>query len=365
MNAPLASSLPPASAPTAPPQSLPTDLFRALSADTSRADTLRTAADSTAIGRFSSDLNEASRLLLSGQWDQLWHKVYAGTINVVVDFLPRFVLALLVFLILYVFFRLLGRGLDHVLHRSRRVDLGLQNLLLKSYRVVALSIITVVVLAQLRVNVTALVAGLGIAGIALGFAARDSLENFISGITILTDRPFRIGDNIEIDGQFGSVEEITLRSTRIRTLNNQIMVVPNTLMITQKLLNHTMLKTIRIEVPFGIAYKEHVAEARGVALATTEGDERLHPDYAPKVVVTGLGASSVDLSLRLYLRNPKLEISVRFEYIEKVREALRAADIEIPFPHLQLFIDEAKAFENAPLLRAAPDEANGAANSEA
>ena len=357
MNVPPTSS-PPASA---PPQNLPADFFKAFQ-DTARADSARAAADSTAIGRFSSDLNEASRLLLSGEWGQLWNKVYAGTINLLVDFLPRLLLALIVFLILYAFFQLLSQGLHHMLNRSKRVDVGLQNLLLKSYRVVTLFIIAVVVLAQLNVDVTALVAGLGIAGIALGFAARDSLENFISGITILVDRPFRIGDNIEIDGQFGSVEEITLRSTRVRTLNNQIMVMPNTLMITQKLINHTMLKTIRVEVPFGIAYKEHAEEARKVALATTEGDKRLHPDYAPKVVVTGLGASSVDLSMRLYLRNPKLEIPVRFEYIEKVREALRAADIEIPFPHLQLFIDEAKAFENAPLLRAAPDEADGTAN---
>src|SRR5690606_28793812 len=99
------------------------------------------------------------------------------------------------------------------------------------YRIFAGVFIGVMVLDQFAVNVTALLAGLSIAGIAVGFAARDTLENFISGITILLDRPFRIGDNIEISEVYGSVEEITLRSTRLRTLNNEVMVMPNIQMI--------------------------------------------------------------------------------------------------------------------------------------
>lgn len=320
-----------------------------------------TARDSTALGRFSEDIDESGRLLLQGDWAGLWDKLYAGTVNFAVEFVPKLVLALLTLALLYVTYRFIGKGLDQLLERGRRIDAGLHNLLLKTYRVVALAFITVVVLDLLQFNITALIAGLSIVGIAVGFAARDSLENFISGITILTDRPFRVGDNIEINGKFGSVEEITLRSTRVRTLNNQILVMPNLQMITQELINHTMLKTIRIEVPFGIAYKERPAEARAVVLALAEGDDRLHPDYKPAVVVTGLNASSVDMSMRLYLRNPKLEIAIRFEYIEKVREALREADIEIPFPHLQLFVDEAKAFEGSHLLRSAQGNGHGEA----
>ncbi|MDX1532126.1 MAG: mechanosensitive ion channel, partial [Rhodothermales bacterium] len=179
---------------------------------------------------------------------------------------------------------------------------------------------------------------------------RDTLENFISGITILLDQPFRVGDNLVVEDTFGTVEEITLRSTRIRTLNNEVAVLPNSQMIQQKVVNHSLLGVLRVVVPFGIAYKEYPQQAREVALKTTEGDRRLHPDYPPSVVVTQLNDSSVDMELRLFLKDPKLEIPVRFEYIEKVREALRAADIEIPFPHLQLFVDEAKAFEGTRLL---------------
>lgn len=306
---------------------------------------------SNALVEFSQGVEEASRLLAEGQWSEVAEQLYSGSIRLLVDFIPKLLGALFVFLIFYAAYRVLGSVLRRVLVRSRRVDTGLQTLLIKSYRVMALLFIGTMVLSQFGVNVAALLAGLSIVGIAVGFAARDTLENFFSGITIMLDKPFRLGDNIIVEDVFGTVEEITLRSTRLRTLNNEMASFPNTLMINQKLVNHTMLDTLRIIIPFGIAYKEFPQQARAVVLQTTEGDDRLHPDHPPRVVVTKMNDSSVDMELRLFLRNPKLEVAVKLEYIEKVREALREADIEIPFPHLQLYLDEAKAFEDSFLLK--------------
>lgn len=266
------------------------------------------------------------------------------------NLLPAVLTALAFWVVLRVVQGLLGRALS----RARRIDAGVQQLILRAARLAVLSFAAITVFAQLGINVTALVAGLGIAGIALGFAARDTLENFISGITILLDQPFRIGDNVEVQDTFGTVQEITLRSTRIRTLNNEVAVLPNAQMIQQKLINHSLLGVLRVVVPFGIAYKEYPQEARQIVLQTTEDDARLHPDFPPSVVVTAMNESSVDMELRLFLKDPKLAVPVRFEYLERVREALRGADIEIPFPHLQLFVDEAKAFADAPFMRPEP-----------
>ncbi len=314
-----------------------------------------TTADTSAISQFGEDISEATRYLLTGEWDQLWFNIYGGAVDFAVYYVPKLVGALLVFVVLYALYRVLANLLERVLHHSRRVEPGLRSLLMKSYRVVAILFIGTIVLDQLEFNVTALVASLSIAGIALAFAARDSLENFISGVIILIDRPFRVGDNIEVDDTFGTVEEITLRSTRVCTLNNEIVVMPNTSMIDQRLINHTMLNTLRVEIYFGIGYDESPQEAREVLLAMAEGDERLHPDHPTTVVVTEMGASSVNMILRLYLRNPKLEVPFRYEYNEKVRNALTEAGIEIPFPHLQLHIDEAKAFEGSALLQPPPN----------
>ena len=336
-------------------QEAPPDSAAALPADTLAPPQAVDSAAADTLGTFiqlNRDLGEAGDLLLAGELDLFLSRLYEGLAGLVVGLVPRLVGAFLVFVLFYLGYRLLRSVLHRLLKRSKFVDAGLEGLMLQTFRLVALSFVWIMVLAQLGFNVTALIAGLGVAGIAVGFAARDTLENFISGVTILIDRPFRIGDNIVIGGTFGTVEEITLRSTRVRTLNNEIMVMPNTQMINQQLLNHTMTSPLRVEIPFGIAYKEYPQQAREIVLALTDDDGRLHASYPPDVAVTALNESSIDLVLRIYLRDPKLEVPIRYEYIEKVREALREADIEIPFPHLQLFVDEAKAFDagNPPLL---------------
>lgn len=323
-------------------QDAPTPLADSLAADSARADT------SDAIGQITENIQETGRAIREGRFDEVYEKLSTALVDFVVDDLLPAVLTLILF---WLVFRGVANLLERVLRRSRRVNLGVRQLLMKSFRLIFLAFGAIIVLDMLGMNVGALIAGLGIAGIALGFAARDTLENFISGITILLDQPFRVGDNVEIEGTFGAVQEITLRSTRIRTLNNEVAVLPNAHMIQQKVINHTLLNVLRVVVPFGIAYKEYPQQAREVVLALTEGDERLHPDYAPQVVVTKMNDSSVDLELRVFLKDPKLEVPVRFEYLEKVREALREADIEIPFPHMQLFIDEAQAFQDAPFMQ--------------
>ncbi len=328
------------------PQADTTDTAQAAAADTAQAPP-----DTSALAQFGEDLDRAARYLLSGQWERLALEVYGATAEFVVYYVPRLLGALLIFLFLYALYRAFDRVLERVLGHSKRVDVGLKGLLMKTYRVVAAIFIGIIVLDQLAFNVTAFVAGLSIAGIALAFAARDSLENFISGVIILSDRPFRVGDNIEVADTYDSVEEITLRSTRIRTLNNEVAVMPNTQMITNKLINHTMLGIVRVEVPFGIAYGESPEEARRVLLEMVKEDERMHTDHPPSVVVKELGGSSVNMTLRFYPRNPKMETLIRYEYLEKVRNALTEAGIEIPFPHLQLLIDEAKAFEGSALLQ--------------
>ncbi len=310
------------------------------------------------IGSVTRELTQAGELLATGRFSEFWNSALESISQSLAAFTPSLIGALFVFVLFYVVYRAIGSVLRQFLRRSKRVDIGLESLLMKTYRIMGTILIGVMVLAQFGVNVTALLAGLSIAGIAVGFAAKDTLENFISGVTILLDKPFAIGDVIEVEGTYGIVEDLTLRSTRVKTVNNQIMVLPNVHMVNQKVINYAMLGAVRVDISFGIAYKEYPQQARDVVLPLTEGDEDLHPDFPPVVVVTKLNDSSVDMQLRVFLKDPKRETNVRWRYVEKIREALRAADIEIPFPHLQLFIDEAKAFEDSYLL-APPKDPSG------
>ena len=303
-----------------------------------------------AVNEFSNFFGDAVRMLTEGQWEALYEHLYSGLVYLTGLFLEQGLQALAAFLLLYVLYRGLDTALYRGLDRAESIEPGLQSVLLKTFRVVMLVFIGTVVLDQLGLNVAVLIGGLSIAGIIAGFAARDSLENFISGVTILVDKPFRVGDYIEIEDEYGQVDEITLRSTRIRTVRNEIIILPNSEMITQRVVNHTKRNVLRIDIEFGIAYKEYPDEAREVLLPLTEDDDRIFSEPPPTVVVTQMNDSSVDMALRFYIRDPSQEVAVRWEYTEKVREALREADIEIPFPHRQLFLDEAKAFQGTELL---------------
>jgi small conductance mechanosensitive channel len=307
-----------------------------------------------AVDQFSNAFSEGLRLLLNGNWNALYDHLTSSALYLFGLFTERGLQSLAAFLLLFVLYRLLSMTLERALDRSESIEPGLQSLLLKTFRVVSFFFIGTVVLDQLGVNVAVLIGGLGIAGIVAGFAARDSLENFIAGVTVLVDKPFRVGDYIEIDDQYGQVDEITLRSTRLRTVRNRIMVLPNTQMITQRVMNHTKRNVLRLDIPFGIAYKEHPDEARAVLLPIVEDDDRILPEPTPTAVVTAMNDSSVDMSLRFYIREPSQEMPMRWEYTEKVRERLRDANIEIPFPHRQLFLDEAKAFDGTRLKPSAP-----------
>ena len=313
-----------------------------------------TATDTTAVNQavdqFSNAFSEAFRLLLAGNWEGLYDHLTDGALYLSGLFAERGLQALAALLLLYAIYRVLYLPLERALDRSDSIGLGLQSLLLKTFRVVTFFFIGTVVLDQLGVNIAVLIGGIGIAGIVAGFAARDSLENFIAGVTVLVDKPFGVGDYIKVNDQYGQVDEITLRSTRLRTVRNRIMVLPNTEMIKEKVMNHTKRNVLRLDIPFGIAYKERPDEAREVLLPIVEDDDRILSDPSPTVVVTKMDDSSVNMLLRFYLRDPSQEVPMRWEYTEKVRETLRDADIEIPFPHRQLFLDEAEAFEGTDLL---------------
>ncbi len=316
-------------------------------ADSLAADTV--AVDTSSIGEVVGGFRDAGTALASGDVTGAAERV----INALWTFgIQHLIPAILIALAFWLVLRVVKGVLKRTLGRSHHIDTGVEQLIMRAVRFVIVAIAAVTVAEKLGLPVTGFIAGLGIAGLALGFAAQDTVQNLIAGVTILIDRPFRVGDNIELHDTFGTVEEITLRSTRVRTLDNQIAILPNAKVIEEKILNHSMHRALRVTVPFGIAYKESPSEAREVVLALASGDARLHPDYEPQVVVTTLNDSSVDMELRIFLKDSKLEVAVGFEYREKIFEALKASDIEIPFPHLQLFIDEAKAFENTRLLQA-------------
>lgn len=257
-----------------------------------------------------------------------------------VEYLPRAAAAALVLAVFWLGFRVIRRPLEAAF-RKMDIQETLRDLLIDKFCRYAVMIVGVVMAAdQLGINVGAALAGLGVAGIALGFAAQDSVANVIAGILIFWDKPFEVGDWIETEGQYGKVVEITLRSTRIRTTRNTFVVIPNKRILDATLENYSKHGVMRIDIPVGIAYKEKVSEARRVLLEAIQPMDGLCPEPPPDVAVTALGDSSVNLAVRVWIESGEHRRPIFSGILESSKVALDRAGIQIPFPHLQLFVDD-------------------------
>ncbi len=255
---------------------------------------------------------------------------------------PRLLAALLVLLSFYILLRILQPALRSVLARAGIAD-ALIHLLVDGVVRGAVWVVALVMAAsQLGINVAAALAGLGVVGIAVGFAAQETIANMIAGFLIFWDRPFKVGDWVSTQDRYGEVRDITLRTTRLRTHDNTYVVIPNKQVIGELLVNHSMYGESRLSVPVGIAYKESIDDAREVILGAIRELDGVLSTPPPSVVVSELGDSSVNLSVRVWVADAMNEVPVRFRVVEASKKALDAANIEIPFPHLQLFVDDVK-----------------------
>ncbi len=261
---------------------------------------------------------------------------------IAVAVVPRVLAALLLLLAFYALLRVLQPALRSVLRRAGIAD-ALIHLLVDGVVRGAVWVVGLVMAAsQLGINVAAALAGLGVVGIAVGFAAQETIANMIAGFLIFWDRPFRVGDWVTTQGRYGEVRDITLRTTRLRTHDNTFVVIPNKQVIGELLVNHSMYGESRVSVQVGIAYKESIDDAREAILGAMRDLDGVLPTPPPTVVVDGLGDSSVNLVVRVWVAVAMNEVPVRFRVVEACKKALDAAGIEIPFPHLQLFVDDVK-----------------------
>ncbi len=256
--------------------------------------------------------------------------------------LPKVAAAVLVFLAFYILLRVLQPTLRAVLRRAEFAPALIHLLVDGVVRGTVLILGLVMAASQLGINVAAALAGLGVLGIAVGFAAQETIANMIAGFLIFWDRPFKVGDWVTTQDKYGEVREITLRTTRIRTLDNTFVVIPNKQVIGELLVNHSMYGETRVKVPVGIAYKESISQAREVILDAVRGLEGVLSEPGPSVVAEELGDSSVNLVVRVWIDHAEDEMPMRNQVLEATKVALDRAGIEIPFPHLQLFVDDVK-----------------------
>lgn len=206
------------------------------------------------------------------------------------------------------------------------------DLLLTVVRYALLTLGTVEALAALGLRVGGVIAGLGILGLALGFAAQDALANLIAGFIILWDRPIRVGDWVTIGDATGRVRGLTLRSTRVETRDAGVLVIPNKDIVSGTLHNFSLRPLSRVRVPVGVGYDTDIDAARRTMLALLPDLPVVSRAPEPQVAVTALGDSAVVLELIFYITDPREAPPLQWQLNEQILVAFRAAGISIPFP---------------------------------
>ncbi len=180
-------------------------------------------------------------------------------------------------------------------------------------------------------------AGIAAAGaFAVGLAMQNVIANFVAGVFIYTDKPFRIGDWIEWDdGTYsGVVEDISLRVTRVRTFDNELLTVPNSALTSGVIKNPVEADKLRLKFVFGIGYGDDIEQASDIVVEEARNHREILDDPAPSVRLTELGDSSVGLQSRIWIADPSRAdfVRIRGEYVTAVKERFDEEGIDIPYP---------------------------------
>jgi MscS family membrane protein len=256
------------------------------------------------------------------------------------------ILLLWLLAVIFIFNHFVKNTLSKVIARGQ-IGRDLFLLLKNIIRVALIATGALWLLAIWEVNLTPLFASAGIVGIAVALAAKDTLANFFGGISIFVDNTFKVGDYIIIDNlQRGEVVEIGIRSTRIKTRDDVLITIPNSIVVNSKILNQSApIPSFRIRIPLGVSYGSDLDLVETTLLELLSANQEVVPDPAPRVRFRAFGDSSINLEVLLWIDDPSRKGLITHRLIKDIHRAFRARGITIPFPQRDLHIRSLPAGE--------------------
>lgn len=204
----------------------------------------------------------------------------------------------------------------------------------------AMAIVLITTLNELGFSLAPLLGAAGVLGIALGFASQTSVSNLISGIFLIAERPFVVGDLIEVDGVTGFVLSIDSISVKLRTFDNKMVRIPNETMVKSRVTNITRFPIRRVDVMVGVSYNEDPSKVRSVLRDIADSNPLVLMEPEPVVIFQGFGDSSINFQLGVWATRETF-LAVKNSIQEDIKARLDAEGIEIPFPHRTLYVGSA------------------------
>ncbi len=254
-------------------------------------------------------------------------------INLLWDIFPNLVSALILAFVGWWVIKLINIGVAKFFEKKdydRTLETFLEDFINNGLKV----LLFVMVITQVGVETSSLIAMLGAAGLALGLALQGSLSNFAGGILILIFKPFKVGDFISAQGSEGTVKQITVFNTKLVTFGNQEVIIPNGNLSNDKITNYSSEGVRRENLVIGISYSSSIQKAKDLILELCAADENIMTEEGKEaiVVVSELADSSVNLSVR-YWTTTETFWPTKFKMIENIKASFDREGIEIPFPH--------------------------------
>jgi len=257
-------------------------------------------------------------------------------VEMVMAYGPKLLLAILVLIIgLWIVNRIV-RVMDKGMERAG-TEPTLAKFLQSLVSIGLKALVLISVASMVGIETTSFIAILGAAGLAVGLALQGTLANFAGGVLILLFRPYKVGDYIDAQGVNGTVASIQIFNTVITTPDNKTIIVPNGSISNGIITNFSTEPTRRVDFVFGIGYGDDMKKAKDIIARLVAADERSLKDPEPQIVVSNLGESSVDITVRVWV-NAEDYWGLKFDLTEAVKAAFDAEGVSIPFPQRDLHV---------------------------
>lgn len=221
--------------------------------------------------------------------------------------------------------------------RNQAVKMFLVNMIYGLVLVVS----AIIVLGKLGVPTASLITILGTSSLAIGLAMKDFLANIAAGAIIVFQKPFELGDLVEVGGTLGTVEHIDLFTVRLKTPSHEAIIIPNGTLIKEKIINKAYQGKRRIEMIASVGYDTDLSQAKKIISDLIDKDQRVLSDPKPIVAVKELGDSAVNLVAWMWVQSTDY-VYVKFDLIEQMKNAFDTAGIKVPFPQREVWVKNEK-----------------------
>ncbi len=263
-------------------------------------------------------------------WNTVWHQFMTMLQTTGVGFVKNLVIGLIIFYVGRWVVALIVRALAAVMEKNN-VDKTLETFVCNLVRMSLLLFVVIAAVNQLGIQTTSLIAVLGAAGLAIGLALQGSLSNFASGVLIVLFRPYKVGDYIEGAGVAGSVEDVQILTTVLKTGDNKRVIVPNSQIMGSIITNYSSNDQRRIDLVIGVSYDDDIDKVRDELKSLVGADERILKDPACLIAVSELADSSVNFVVRPWVKSADYS-AVTFSLTEAIKKRFDEVGISFPFP---------------------------------